>query len=70
MKNMDDLYNQFNRLIPRVGTIKNEGVKLKPNQKCPCGSGDKYKKCCQPVLETMARYRGHNRISEDEVKKQ
>jgi len=22
--------------------------KISPNMKCPCGSGQKYKKCCQP----------------------
>ncbi|MEA2050584.1 MAG: YchJ family metal-binding protein, partial [Campylobacterota bacterium] len=23
-------------------------MKLSLNSKCPCGSGNKYKKCCQP----------------------
>lgn len=27
-------------------TIRNEGVKIGRNDKCPCGSGKKYKKCC------------------------
>lgn len=27
-------------------TIRNETPKVKPNDKCPCGSGKKYKKCC------------------------
>ena len=26
---------------------KGEGKKVKPNEKCPCGSGKKYKKCCK-----------------------
>jgi len=70
MKNMDNLYNQFNRLRPtKKGTIKNSGAKLKPNQQCPCGSGNKYKRCCQNVLETMARLRGSNIVSEKEFEK-
>ena len=28
------------------GTVRNEGVKIYPNDPCPCGSGKKYKKCC------------------------
>ena len=27
-------------------TFKREGVKIIPNDPCPCGSGKKYKKCC------------------------
>jgi hypothetical protein len=27
-------------------TIRNDGVKIGRNDKCPCGSGKKYKKCC------------------------
>ena len=27
-------------------TIRNEGVKIGRNEKCACGSGKKYKKCC------------------------
>jgi uncharacterized protein YecA (UPF0149 family) len=66
--NMDSFYNQFNRMRPkRRGTIQNEGNKLKPNQKCPCGSNKKYKKCCQQRLEMMARMRGTNTISEKEI---
>ncbi|MCP5465047.1 MAG: SEC-C domain-containing protein [Deltaproteobacteria bacterium] len=29
-------------------------AKLKPNQMCPCGSDEKFKKCCQPYLEGKA----------------
>ena len=28
------------------GTVRREGHKIYPNDKCPCGSGKKYKKCC------------------------
>lgn len=27
-------------------TVRNEAVKIGRNEKCPCGSGKKYKKCC------------------------
>lgn len=65
--NIDSLLNQFKRMRPNRGTIKNEGTKLKPNQKCPCGSGKKYKKCCEQSLEQVARMRGSNNISEKEI---
>ena len=26
--------------------VKNQGVKIKRNDPCPCGSGYKYKQCC------------------------
>jgi hypothetical protein len=26
--------------------------KVRPNEKCPCGSGKKYKKCCMYNLES------------------
>ena len=26
-----------------------KGPKVKPNDKCPCGSGKKYKKCCRKL---------------------
>lgn len=32
-------------LNPKPEPIKRE-KKIKPNQKCPCDSGKKYKKCC------------------------
>lgn len=27
-------------------TVKRQGPKIGRNDKCPCGSGSKYKKCC------------------------
>ncbi|MFN3194309.1 MAG: SEC-C metal-binding domain-containing protein [Aureliella sp.] len=30
-------------------TFRNEGVKIGRNEKCPCDSGKKYKKCCGKV---------------------
>ena len=27
-------------------TLKSEGKQIMPNDRCPCGSGKKYKKCC------------------------
>ena len=63
------LYDQFNRhRTQRTGTIKHTGIKLMPNQKCPCGSEKKYKKCCQNSLEQAARARGINNITMQDVK--
>ena len=31
---------------PIKNTNMSENTKTKPNDKCPCGSGKKYKKCC------------------------
>ncbi len=31
-------------------TSINTGKKVKPNERCPCQSGKKYKKCCNPIL--------------------
>jgi len=66
--NVDGLYEEFSRIrsTDTRGTIKHDGTKLKPNQKCPCGSEKKYKKCCQQKLEDMARQRGSDVISETE----
>ena len=33
-------------------TVRNEGVKIGRNDKCPCGSGKKYKKCCGRTPDT------------------
>ena len=67
--NIDDFYAQFNRIRPKYfGTIESEGNKLRPNQKCPCGSEKKYKKCCQRDLEKFARSKGTNSITKEEVK--
>ena len=35
---------------PSGGTTKKKAKKIKPNAKCPCGSGKKYKKCCRNKL--------------------
>ena len=31
----------------KVATVRNEGPKVGRNEPCPCGSGKKYKKCCE-----------------------
>lgn len=62
-------YDQFNRYrTQRTGTIKHDGQKLMPNQKCPCGSGKKYKKCCQNSLEQAARTKGTNNVTMRDIK--
>jgi uncharacterized protein YecA (UPF0149 family) len=39
--------NMFNSLNPNGSKIvTKKGKKIKPNSKCPCKSGLKYKKCC------------------------
>jgi len=69
MKVIDEFYGQFNRLrAPRRGTIKHIGQKLVPNQKCPCGSGKKYKKCCRNELERVARSKGTNQVTAKDLK--
>lgn len=30
----------------RLGTIRRDAPKINRNSKCPCGSGNKFKKCC------------------------
>jgi len=71
MDNIDKFYSEFNRLRPPQRGIKtpirHEGAKLKPNQKCPCGSKKKYKKCCQQRLEEVAREKGSNLLTLNEV---
>jgi len=42
---------QLDELAKRMGVVVNRkkediGSRIKPNEKCPCGSGQKYKKCC------------------------
>jgi hypothetical protein len=32
---------------PKRETSPGHGVKVGPNDRCPCGSGRKYKKCCR-----------------------
>ena len=36
------------------GSGSKKAQKVKPNMRCPCGSGKKYKKCCQR-LQTLSR---------------
>lgn len=54
-ENVDLFFGEFMRKRNRRRTIVNRGRKLKPNEKCPCGSGIKYKKCCKYRLEETAR---------------
>ena len=35
------------RMTGGGGATKKKAKKTKPNAKCPCGSGKKYKKCCR-----------------------
>ena len=37
----------FKPAFPRQETVRREGPKVGANDKCPCGSGKKYKKCCR-----------------------
>jgi uncharacterized protein YecA (UPF0149 family) len=41
-------FNMENRpqTIITKNSVKIEGVEIKRNQLCPCGSGKKHKKCC------------------------
>ena len=42
-----DLYNHYYSEIAVIAKSKNtERSKICRNEKCPCGSGLKYKKCC------------------------
>lgn len=67
MNNIVDLYREFNRMAPPKGTILNEGKKLSPNDKCPCGSDRKYKKCCKQRLEEYIRLKKSNQITAQEI---
>ena len=35
-----------NKQLNIIKTTGKKKMKIKRNQKCPCGSGKKYKKCC------------------------
>lgn len=37
----------FEPAFPRARPVRREGVKVGPNDPCPCGSGKKFKKCCR-----------------------
>lgn len=44
----EDERRALDRAKARAAVVeKNGGKKPKPNEKCPCGSGKKYKKCCK-----------------------
>ena len=36
-----------NYMDDRILTYIKDVINAKPNDRCPCGSGKKYKKCCQ-----------------------
>lgn len=42
----DEYLDDADYVAENETTIRNEGVKIGRNEKCPCGSGKKYKKCC------------------------
>ncbi len=45
--NLPQIYKFWlTRKKSRVATIKRETPKAGRNDPCPCGSGEKYKKCC------------------------
>lgn len=37
--------------VPMWGTLKKVGTPVKRNATCPCGSGQKFKKCCLPKFQ-------------------
>jgi hypothetical protein len=41
------------RLFPSTYTLMRSGPKVGRNDKCPCGSGKKYKKCCWRKDQTV-----------------
>merc|ERR1719253_1395220 len=42
---LDDLAKRMGVTVARKAD--SIGARVKPNEPCPCGSGQKYKKCCQ-----------------------
>jgi len=42
----DDKWYYVDGATPKPVTIRNKSPKVGRNEKCPCGSGLKYKKCC------------------------
>lgn len=67
---IDQLYSEFARIRRNTNgrlPVQYDGEKLRPNQKCPCGSGKKYKKCCRDKLESMARRRGSHTIHAKDI---
>lgn len=47
--NFDDLPRSNDKEWPDI-KLNNKNIKVGPNEKCLCGSGKKYKKCCGSVL--------------------
>jgi uncharacterized protein YecA (UPF0149 family) len=46
-RNDMDVESWYPVKVPKRGTQKTKWEKTPPrNEPCPCGSGDKYKKCC------------------------
>ncbi|MEM7260863.1 MAG: SEC-C metal-binding domain-containing protein [Planctomycetota bacterium] len=45
------LRSAYEHAVSGPGTITNPAAKLGRNDPCPCGSGRKYKKCCQRLLD-------------------
>ena len=40
---LDDDDDDF---LPEPETFRRDALKVAPNDRCPCGSGKKYKRCC------------------------
>ncbi len=45
-KKFDGEWYFYDSQFPKSGTVVNTTPKVGRNDKCPCGSGKKYKKCC------------------------
>lgn len=56
---------EFDRMFE---TRNNHGETIGPNDKCPCGSGKKYKKCCRDADEAVDRKLGDSRENSYENK--
>lgn len=52
------------QLARQTGTLRREQAKTGRNFPCPCGSGEKYKKCCGDALDEskIKCLSGRNRI--------
>ena len=47
-----DLHEIWSQIGPRVLTVQRDAPKVGRNDPCPCGSGQKYKKCCGAAAST------------------
>jgi hypothetical protein len=45
--------------------MPNPKIKIKPNDPCPCGSGSKYKKCCENKQNVLTKYELGQEVSSD-----